>query len=130
MATPPIDYSTYSYYDGLFVHDGKTYGNSLYPDTLGFNKKIDGVTIYSYDEYLSRQSSMVTTDLSKKSQKSSTNTKNQKIGNTMMSSSMTALAAPTNGLIAEYLLDGNANDSSGNGNHGTPSNVSWITDKF
>jgi hypothetical protein len=69
---------------------------------------------------------MATTDLSKKNQKFSTSTKNQKIGNTMVSSSMTALAAPTNGLIANYIFDGNSDDSSGNGYHGIPANLNWI----
>ena len=33
-------------------------------------------------------------------------------------------------LLAHYKLDGNANDSSGNGNHGTPNNVSWEVGKI
>ena len=33
-------------------------------------------------------------------------------------------------LIAHYKLDGNALDSSGNGNHGTASNVSWVDGKI
>lgn len=37
------------------------------------------------------------------------------------------MAAPTNGLVGEWLLNGNANDSSGNGNNGTASNVTWTT---
>lgn len=38
---------------------------------------------------------------------------------------------PTNGLIAYYPFNGNANDASGNGNHGTIQNgVSFSTDRF
>lgn len=33
---------------------------------------------------------------------------------------------PRNGLVAEYLLDGNANDTGPNGNHGIAANMSWI----
>jgi hypothetical protein len=69
---------------------------------------------------------MMTTDLGKKNQKSSTSTKNQKIGNTMVSSSVTTLSVPTNGLIANYIFDGSADDSSGNGYHGIATNVTWL----
>ena len=34
----PMDYSTYHYYSGTFVQSGVTYGNSLYPDSLGLTK--------------------------------------------------------------------------------------------
>jgi gliding motility-associated-like protein len=38
---------------------------------------------------------------------------------------------PTNGLVAHYKLDGNANDASGNNNHGTPQGgVTWVNDRF
>ena len=38
--------------------------------------------------------------------------------------------APRNGLVAEYLFDGNANDSSGNGYNGTVQGATLITDRF
>lgn len=38
--------------------------------------------------------------------------------------------APTNGLIAYYPFNGNANDESGNGNHGTVHGATLITDRF
>lgn len=37
---------------------------------------------------------------------------------------------PTNGLVAYYSFTGNVNDSSGNGNNGTPQNVSYTSDRF
>jgi hypothetical protein len=36
----------------------------------------------------------------------------------------------TNGLVAYYPLNGNANDISGNGNNGTPSNITYSTNRF
>lgn len=36
----------------------------------------------------------------------------------------------TNGLVAYYPLDGNANDASGNGYSGTNSSVTWLTNRF
>jgi hypothetical protein len=36
----------------------------------------------------------------------------------------------TNGLVAYYPFDGNANDASGNGNNGIPQNVSFTSDRF
>ena len=36
----------------------------------------------------------------------------------------------TNGLVAYYPFNGNANDASGNGNNGIPSNASLVTDRF
>ena len=46
-----------------------------------------------------------------------------------------ALSAPaqsflTNGLVADFPLDGNANDLSGNGNNGTPYAVTAVSDRF
>ena len=38
--------------------------------------------------------------------------------------------APTDGLVAYYPFDGNANDASGNGNHGTVYGVTPTTDRF
>jgi hypothetical protein len=37
---------------------------------------------------------------------------------------------PTNGLVGWWPFNGNANDISGNGNNGTPNNVSYTTDRF
>ncbi len=37
---------------------------------------------------------------------------------------------PTNGLVAYYPFSGNANDSSGNSHHGTPTNVTSSSDRF
>jgi RHS repeat-associated protein len=113
VVVPPIDYSTYSYYSGTWTQDGTTYGNSYYPNSLGLTKRIEWVQIYTYDEY---------TNLSKAKSK-------QKQGMMKESESM-MMSAPTNGLIAEYLLDGNANDTSGNGNNGIPSNITWVPDRF
>ncbi len=42
----------------------------------------------------------------------------------------TALAGPTNGLVASYSFSGNANDSSGNGHHGTAYGATLTTDRF
>ncbi len=41
-------------------------------------------------------------------------------------------AAPflTNGLVAFYPFNGNPNDTSGNGNNGTPYNISYVADRF
>src|SRR5437867_2677659 len=36
----------------------------------------------------------------------------------------------TNGLVAYYPFNGNANDVSGNGNHGTANNVTFASDRF
>jgi concanavalin A-like lectin/glucanase superfamily protein len=41
-----------------------------------------------------------------------------------------ALAAPSAGLVASYLFDGNANDSSGNGHDGTVYGATLATDRF
>ena len=38
--------------------------------------------------------------------------------------------APNNGLVAEYLFNGNANDTSGNNNHGTVNGAVLTTDRF
>ncbi len=38
---------------------------------------------------------------------------------------VSALSAPTNGLVAEYLFNSTGADTSGNNNHGTPTNVNW-----
>jgi len=43
---------------------------------------------------------------------------------------MMALASLTDGLVAYYPFDGNANDASGNGNHGTTHGVTLTTDRF
>ena len=43
---------------------------------------------------------------------------------------MAALASLTDGLVAYYPFDGNANDASGNGNHGTTHGVTLTTDRF
>lgn len=40
-----------------------------------------------------------------------------------MTSAMTSLG---DGLIARYPLNGTADDTSGNGNHGIATNVNWI----
>ena len=39
----------------------------------------------------------------------------------------TPLPIPTLWLLAEYLLDGNANDTSGNGNNGTATDITYVT---
>ena len=41
-----------------------------------------------------------------------------------------ALGGLNDGLVAYYPFNGNANDASGNGNDGTPVNVSYVTDRF
>ena len=38
---------------------------------------------------------------------------------------MSAMSAPTNGLLAEYIFDGDANDTGGYGYNGTPIAMSW-----
>ena len=43
---------------------------------------------------------------------------------------MMAVASLTDGLIAYYPFDGNANDASGSGNHGTTHGVTLTTDRF
>lgn len=105
QAPLPVDYGTYRYYSGSFVRDGITYGNSLYPDSLGFvSLDLKDVRIYAYDEYM---------NLLKAKQ-----------------GTFKALSAPANGLIAEYLLNGNANDTSGNGRNGTNMNTAWSGTNF
>lgn len=42
------------------------------------------------------------------------------------SGTVSAMSAPANGLVGEWLLDGNANDTSGNGGNGSPVNVAWV----
>jgi hypothetical protein len=37
---------------------------------------------------------------------------------------------PKDGLVGWWPFNGNANDESGNGNHGTPLNISFSTDRF
>lgn len=102
QALPLVDYNTYHYYSGSFVQSGVTYGNSLYPDSLGFQGlKLSNVQIYTYVEYV---------NLLKTQQ-----------------GTFKALAAPANGLMAEYLFDGNMNDTSGNGNNGIAYTVSYST---
>ena len=49
---------------------------------------------------------------------------------TMVLMPMMALASLTDGLVAYYPFDGNANDASGNGNHGTIHGVTLTTDRF
>jgi len=39
-------------------------------------------------------------------------------------------AAPRNGLVGEYLFEGNANDTSGNGNNGTVNGATLTVDRF
>lgn len=101
IQAPPIDYSTYHYYSGTFLQDGKTYGNSLYPDSLGFQSlNLPGVQVLSYAEYMSLLKTQQGT--------------------------FKALSIPTSGLVGEWLLNGNVNDTSGNGNNGTATNVTWV----
>ncbi len=98
---PPIDYSTYRYYSGIFQQGGIIYGNSLYPDTMDFSgANLGWVQIYSYSEYQNILQSL--------------------------SGSFQAMSVPTNGLIGEWKLNGNANDTSGVGNNGVPTNVTWV----
>lgn len=49
---------------------------------------------------------------------------------TISSGVMTAMSVPTSGLVGEWLLNGNANDTSGQGNNGTAYNTSTSTDRF
>lgn len=116
VVAPLIDYSVYSYYSGTWTQDGIMYGNSYYPNSLGLDPKSKSVEIYSYDQY----SKLLDTK---------TKTKKQKQGMLAESESMrtmSAMSAPTIGLVAQYLLNGNADDTSGNGNNGIPTNVSWV----
>ncbi|MBF0232848.1 MAG: hypothetical protein HQK65_07400 [Desulfamplus sp.] len=43
---------------------------------------------------------------------------------------MVQAGVPRDGLVAEYLFGGNANDSSGNGNHGAVNGATLTTDRF
>jgi hypothetical protein len=43
---------------------------------------------------------------------------------------VSAMSTPISGLVAEYILNGNANDTSGNENNGTPNNVTWPYTNF
>jgi hypothetical protein len=43
---------------------------------------------------------------------------------------MSVMSASANGLIGYWSLDGTANDTSGNGNNATPTNVTWVTDSL
>ena len=43
---------------------------------------------------------------------------------------ISSLPIPTNGLVAWYPFNGNANDSSGNGNNGTVHNATLSADRF
>ena len=49
---------------------------------------------------------------------------------TMMIVTTIQAQVPTNGLVAYYPFNGNANDSSGNGNNGTVNGASLTTDRF
>ncbi len=51
-------------------------------------------------------------------------------GATFMAQSQLPNYLPTNGLVGFWPMNGNANDVSGNGNHGNPSNVTWAIDRF
>src|SRR5437667_323650 len=42
----------------------------------------------------------------------------------------TSMGFPTNGIVASYLCNGNANDSSGNGHHGTVVGANLTEDRF
>ncbi len=91
IQSPPIDYSTYHYYSGTFVQSGMTYGNDLYPDNLGFQGlNLPGVQVYTYDEYMNLLKTSV--------------------------GAFKALSLPTNGLVGEWLFDGNTNDIVGSNN--------------
>ena len=110
---PPLDYSVYSYYSGTFTQDGVTYGNSLYPNSQGFGKKIDGVQVYTYDEYINTISNI----WNSKNTKAKWSNKSNNLDSS--SAMMTTMSAPTDGLILYYSLDGNTNDASINTYHGT-----------
>ena len=43
----------------------------------------------------------------------------------LSSMSVSTMSTPTSGLIAEYLFDGNTNDTSINGYNGTPVGMNW-----
>ena len=48
----------------------------------------------------------------------------------VINSALLIAQIPTNGLVAWYPFNGNANDSSGNGNHGTNNGATLTTDRF
>lgn len=41
---------------------------------------------------------------------------------------VSAMSVPTSGLLGEWLLNGNTNDTSGNGNNGTAYSVTYPSD--
>ena len=49
---------------------------------------------------------------------------------TQMTMAQVPSYVPTNGLVAYYPFDGNANDDSGNGNNGTVNGATLTTDRF
>lgn len=94
---PPASQDPGLYYSGTFLYNGVQYGNSYYT----------GITFP--DSVLKQYNVEVMS------------------GKVNTSGVMTAYSAPTNGLVGEWLLDGNVNDTSGNGYNGTAGNVSWIS---
>ena len=48
----------------------------------------------------------------------------------MLSASIASAAPITNGLVAAYEFSGNADDSSGNGNHGVVNGATLTADRF
>ena len=120
VAIAPIDYNDYSYYSGTFIQDGVTYGNSLYPNSFSLNPP-KTVQKYSYNDYIGLILSQKTT---KKVAQKSVLTQSAKT-TTLSSMSVSTMSAPTSGLIAGYLFDGNANDTSINGYNGTPVGMNW-----
>ena len=94
------EYSTSSYYEGIFEHNGQYYGNGLYDESYDFSgADLSGINIYSYEEYL--------------------NLEEQNNG------MFQALSVPTTGLLGSWDLDGNSTESSGNGSDGTPYSMNW-----
>lgn len=48
---------------------------------------------------------------------------------TLMLLAAAAYAQPTNGLVAHWNFNNNTNDASGNGHHGTPTNITYVAGK-
>ncbi len=102
ISAPQIDYNSMKYYSGYFIHDWNKYWNSLYDTGYTFTaEELKNVQVYTYAEY----------------QNILKNTK----------ADFSAMSIPTSGLVWKWDLNGNANDSSWNGNSWTPVNVTWTS---
>ncbi len=109
------------YYSWFFQYEWNTYGNAYYDEGFEFPENIlqeNNIEIIEKEDF---ENSFI-------NQKNISESFSLK-SNFESSQMMTTMSAPNtlrDGLVWEWLLNGNALDTSGNGNHGTPYNVTWV----